>query len=84
MGEVIAVGPGVRNVLTGEVIPMETKVGETVVIPSFGGQRVTIKGDEYLIYKDVDIMADLTEEEKIAFKPLDLDVLKEILEQTNI
>jgi hypothetical protein len=29
-------------------------------------------------------MADLTEEEKIAFKPLDLDVLKEILEQTNI
>ena len=83
MGEVIAIGPGIRNGLTGEIIPMETKIGETVVIPSFGGQRVTIKGEEYLVYKDVDIMAALEEEEKIAFKPLDSNIVKELLEQTS-
>jgi len=59
MGKVIATGPGVRNIMNGEVIPMETKVGDIVTFPSFGGQRITIKGEEYLIYKDPDIFTTL-------------------------
>jgi chaperonin GroES len=59
MGEVIAIGPGLRSGLTGEIIPMETKVGEIVAFPSFGGQRITVKGEEYLIYKDQDIFGSI-------------------------
>jgi chaperonin GroES len=55
MGEVIAVGPGTPNLINGELIPMSLKVGELVAFPSFGGQKLTIKGEEYLIYKESDI-----------------------------
>lgn len=57
VGEVIATGPGIRNVMTGEIIPMETSIGDKVTFPSFGGQKITIKGEEYLVYKDSDIFA---------------------------
>ena len=56
MGEVVAVGPGIIN-MNGVMIPNELKVGQQVVFPSFGGQRITIKGDEYLIYKEQDVFA---------------------------
>jgi chaperonin GroES len=55
MGEVIAIGPGTPNLINGELIPMALKVGELVAFPSFGGQKLTIKGEEYLIYKESDI-----------------------------
>jgi chaperonin GroES len=57
MGEIVAVGPGVPNMLTGEIIPMTLQVGQKVVFPSFGGQKLSIHGDEYLIYKDIEIFA---------------------------
>lgn len=56
VGEVIAVGPGVVN-LNGTLIPNTLKVGQIVTFPSFGGQRITVKGEEYLIYKEQDIFA---------------------------
>ena len=56
MGEIVAVGPGIIN-LNGVLISNELKVGQQVVFPSFGGQRITIKGDEYLIYKEQDVFA---------------------------
>jgi chaperonin GroES len=58
IGEVIAVGPGIIN-LNGVLIPNTAKVGEKVTFPTFGGQRINIKGEEYLIYKDSDIFASL-------------------------
>lgn len=36
---------------------METSIGDKVTFPSFGGQKITIKGEEYLVYKDSDIFA---------------------------
>lgn len=57
MGEVIAVGPGAYSV-TGEVfLETKTKVGQTVCFPSFGGQRITIEGEEYVVVKEQDLIA---------------------------
>lgn len=55
MGEVIAVGPGTPNLINGELIPMSLKVGELVAFPSFGGQKLSIQGEDFLIYKEQDI-----------------------------
>jgi chaperonin GroES len=56
MGEVVAVGPGIIN-MNGILIPNTLEVGQVVAIPSFGGQRITIQGDDYLIYKEQDVFA---------------------------
>lgn len=56
IGEVISVGPGIVN-LNGVLIPNTIKKGEIVSFPAFGGQRITIKGEDYLIYKEQDIFA---------------------------
>jgi len=60
IGEVIAVGPGIVN-LQGALIPNSLKVGQKVTFPAFGGQKITIKGDDYLVYKEQDIFAILEE-----------------------
>ena len=36
-GEVLAAGPGKRSDSTGELIPMDVKVGDTVVYSKYGG-----------------------------------------------
>ncbi len=60
MGEVIAVGPGYYTI-TGDFIETEVEVGETVVFPSFGGQRITVKGEEYIVMKEQDLLAIIEE-----------------------
>ncbi len=65
VGEIISVGPGRANMLTGEIIPMNLKEGQTVSFPSFGGQKTTIGSEEYLIYKEADIFAVLLSIESI-------------------
>ena len=57
MGEVIAVGPGSYSVTGENYIHTTIKVGQIVTFPSFGGQRITIEGDEYIVMKDQDIFA---------------------------
>ena len=56
MGEVIASGPGVVN-MNGIVIPNTTEVGATVIFPAFGGQRITVEGEEYVVCKEQDLIA---------------------------
>mmetsp|Transcript_73882 Transcript_73882/g.233341 ORF Transcript_73882/g.233341 Transcript_73882/m.233341 type:complete len:103 (-) Transcript_73882:88-396(-) len=53
--KVLAVGVGRKN-LKGELIPMNTSVGDTVVIPRYGGTEFKIDNDEYHIYRDEDIV----------------------------
>ena len=56
MGEVIAVGPGLIN-FHGNLIPNTIVIGTTVVFPAFGGQRITVEGEEYIVMKEQDLLA---------------------------
>lgn len=56
MGTVVAVGPGLIN-MNGVLIPNTLEIGQLVTFPAFGGQRITIKNEDYLIYKEQDIFA---------------------------
>lgn len=59
--KVLAIGVGRRNP-KGEMIPMSTKVGDTVVIPRYGGTEIKLGDEEYLIYRDEDIVGIINEE----------------------
>jgi chaperonin GroES len=56
MGEVIATGPGLINI-NGVLIPNTVEIGSTVVFPAFGGQRITVKGEEFIVMKEQDLLA---------------------------
>src|SRR5881628_4264210 len=56
-GEVLAVGPGRRSEQTGEVIPLDVKVGDTVVYSKYGGTEITIAGEDLLILTSRDVLA---------------------------
>ncbi len=55
-GNVIAVGPGKRN-KTGQVVPMDVKVGQTVLFTKYGPNEIKVDDKEYLIAKEEDILA---------------------------
>ena len=54
-GEVVAVGPGVKNE-DGKVAPMDVKIGDIVLFGKWSGNEVTIDGEELLIMKESDIL----------------------------
>ena len=56
-GEVLAVGPGRRAEQTGEVVPFDVKVGDTVVYSKYGGTEITIDGEDLLILTGRDVLA---------------------------
>ena len=56
-GEVIAVGPGRRSDQTGEIIPVDVSVGDTVVYSKYGGTEITVEGEDLLILNARDVLA---------------------------
>src|SRR5215213_6592179 len=56
-GEVLAVGPGRRSDHTGEIIPLDVKVGDTVVYSKYGGTEITAEGEDLLILNGRDVLA---------------------------
>jgi chaperonin GroES len=56
MGEVVASGPGIVN-MNGVLIPNTVEVGVTVVFPAFGGTKMTIDVEEYVVMKEQDLLA---------------------------
>ena len=56
MGEVVAVGKGFYTI-TGTFISTEMRIGEVVVFPAFGGTKMTIDGEEYIVMKEQDLLA---------------------------
>ena len=56
-GEVLAVGPGRRSEQTGEIIPLDVKVGDIVVYSKYGGTEITDGGSDVLILNGRDILA---------------------------
>jgi chaperonin GroES len=53
------VGPGRRAEQTGEIIPLEVKVGDKVVYSKYGGTEITIEGEDLLILSSRDVLAKL-------------------------
>ncbi len=55
-GEVLAVGPGRRSD-SGELIPLDINVGDTVVYSKYGGTEISQDGEDLLILSGRDILA---------------------------
>ena len=56
-GEVLAVGPGRRSDESGELIPMDVAVGDTVVYSKYGGTEIAVDGEDLLILNARDVLA---------------------------
>jgi chaperonin GroES len=56
-GEVLAVGPGRRSEDSGDIIPMDVAVGDTVVYSKYGGTEITVDGEDLLILNARDVLA---------------------------
>jgi chaperonin GroES len=41
----------------GNLLPITVEVGQTVVFPAFGGTKMTIEGEEYVVMKEQDLLA---------------------------
>ena len=59
MGEVVAVGPGIYSITGQTFIETKIQVGEVVVFPAFGGTKMTIDGEEFIVMKVQDLLATL-------------------------
>ena len=56
-GEVIAVGPGRFDDEGEKRIPLDVKVGDTVLYSKYGGTEVKYSGEEFLILSARDVLA---------------------------
>lgn len=54
-GEVLAVGPGARDD-SGRIVPMDVRVGDTVLFGKWAGTEVKIDGEDLLVLKETDII----------------------------
>ena len=54
-GEIIAIGPGGRDE-AGKLIPIDLKVGDTVLFGKWSGTEVKLDGEDLLIMKESDIL----------------------------
>lgn len=59
-GKVVAVGPGRRST-TGELLPMNVKEGDTVMLPEYGGAQVKLGDKELLVYREDEIVGVLSD-----------------------
>jgi chaperonin GroES len=56
-GTVLAVGPGRRSEQSGDLIPLDVKVGDTVVYSKYGGTEITVDNEDVLILTSRDVLA---------------------------
>jgi chaperonin GroES len=63
-GEVLAVGPGRRSDQSGEIIPLDLAVGDTVVYSKYGGTEITVDGEDVLVLNGRDVLAKVLESGK--------------------
>jgi len=60
MGKVIAVGDG-RILENGQKQPLTVKEGDKILFGKYAGTEVKIKGEEYLIMREDDVLAIIEE-----------------------
>mmetsp|Transcript_34492 Transcript_34492/g.91050 ORF Transcript_34492/g.91050 Transcript_34492/m.91050 type:complete len:101 (-) Transcript_34492:35-337(-) len=54
-GVVVAVGAGGRT-STGDIVPVNVKVGDKVLLPEFGGDKVELDKVEYTLFREHEIL----------------------------
>ncbi|ESO10012.1 hypothetical protein HELRODRAFT_156380 [Helobdella robusta] len=57
---VVAVGEGNRTE-KGDLIPVNVKVGDRVILPEYGGTKVILDEKEYFLFRNTDILGKLKE-----------------------
>jgi len=55
-GKVLAVGPG-RLLENGKRVPVAVKEGDTVIYSKYGGTEIKVKGKDYVILSEDDVLA---------------------------
>lgn len=55
-GKVLSIGPGDRSD-TGDLIPMQVEVGNTVLFAKYAGTEIKIEGKKLLIMRESDLLA---------------------------
>ncbi|MDA8216966.1 MAG: co-chaperone GroES [Dehalococcoidales bacterium] len=55
-GSVVAIGTG-RLLESGDRVPMEVKVGDSVLYSKYAGTEVKLDGEDHLILRESDILA---------------------------
>ena len=58
-GLVVAVGPGGVS-QSGAQLDLTVAVGDKVLLPEFGGTKLELDGEEFLMFRESDLMAKLT------------------------
>src|SRR2546425_6766394 len=66
-GEILAVGPGKKND-KGELMGLSVKVGDRVLFGKYAGQGVKVEGDELLVMREEDIMANVEGDKAASIK----------------
>ncbi len=64
-GTVLAVGPG-KRLDSGQLAPVDVKVGDIVLYGKYGGTEVKVDGKDYVILRAEDILAVLDGEPALA------------------
>lgn len=57
LGTVVSVGSGRLSEFSGQWIPVNCQVGDIVLVPKIGTIRVELKGKEYYVAQDREILA---------------------------
>ena len=55
IGKVLAVGPG-RITSDGNLVPNQIQVGQTVLVPKFGAQTMTVENETYIMASENDVL----------------------------
>merc|ERR1719162_903862 len=59
--KVLAAGPG-RRTKNGDLVPMGVKIGDTVVVPDYGGMTLKFDEEEYQVFRGEDMMGIIADE----------------------
>jgi chaperonin GroES len=55
-GSIVAVGNG-KKTEDGKVLPLDVKVGDTVLFGKYAGTEIKVDGEEYLMMREDDLLA---------------------------
>lgn len=47
--------------MNGQIVPMSVKPGDKVLLPNFGGQTIKVEDEEYVLFRDAEILAKVSE-----------------------